>query len=227
MSVHLDYDEPVLGYHRVVAALAADRAAPGGAVADFGCGPGQILGELAARRRDLRLVGVDGDDECLRRAGERCQIAELVLADLERPVRATVGGPFDVIVSSHALEHVADPVTALVSWSELLTDDGCLVIAVPNSLQPIMLARALVGRPKANEGHYYIWDRATFDNFCRLAGFRIVDRALDYVPLVPVRVRRRVPGLAGVERALLRPLPQFANSHIVVLEPDRRRAALN
>ncbi len=227
MSVHLDYDEPVLGYHRTVASLAADRAGPGGSVADFGCGPGQILGQLAALRADLRLVGVDGDDECLRRAAQRCQAADLVLADLEAPDGAMLGGPFDVIVSSHALEHLADPVAALASWAKLLAPGGCLVIAVPNSLQPIMLARALVGRPKANEGHYYIWDRATFDNFCRLAGFSIVDRALDYVPLVPVRVRRRLPGLAGVERALLRPLPQFANSHIVVLEPAARHAALN
>jgi len=115
---------------------------------------------------------------------------------------------------------MADPVAALHRWAELVGPGGCLVIAVPNSLQPIMMARALVRRPWANEGHYFIWDRATFENFCRLAGFRIVERAIDYVPLVPVRVRRRFPPVAGLERGLLRPLPQFSNSHIVVLEPE-------
>lgn len=226
MSVHLNYDEPVLGYHSIVARLAAERAPTGATVVDLGCGPGQILGELARQpeRDDLDLVGIDGDDECLRLAGRRCPRARLINADLEHPPdRSLIGGPIDVIVSSHALEHVADPAAVLAGWADLLTPDGCLVIAVPNSLQPIMLARALVRRPKANEGHYYIWDRATFENFCRLAGFRIVDQAVDYVPLVPVRVRRRAPMVAAVERALLQPLPQFSNSHIVVLEPSNER----
>lgn len=223
MPVHLDYDEPVLGYHHIVAALAAERAPAGATVADFGCGPGQILGQLSTLRDDVRLIGVDGDEECLRRAGLRCPRAEFVQADLNRPetiaIDAGDGGGIDVIVSSHALEHLADPVAAMAKWAELLTPGGCLVIAVPNALQPILLSRALVRRPQANDGHYYIWDRATFENFCRLAGFRIVQRAVDYVPLVPVRVRRRLPALATLERALVKPLPQFANSHIVVLEP--------
>jgi SAM-dependent methyltransferase len=223
MPVHLDYDEPVLGYHRIVAALAAERAPSGATVADFGCGPGQILGQLSALRDDVRLIGVDGDEECLRRAGRRCPRAELIQADLERP--GTIGSDtgdgdgIDVIVSSHALEHLSDPVAAMAMWAELLNPKGCLVIAVPNALQPILLSRALVRRPQANDGHYYIWDRATFENFCRLAGFRTVQRAVDYVPLVPVRVRRRLPAVAALERVLVKPLPQFTNSHIVVLEP--------
>lgn len=233
MSPHLDYDEPVLGYHRIVAALAAGRAPVGATVADFGCGPGQILGQLAARRDDVRLVGIDGDHECLRRAAIRCPRADLAIADLSRAeaIRAGLDAAatgvegIDVIVSSHALEHLSDPVAAMAQWADLLNPGGCLVIAVPNALQPIMLARALVRREKANDGHYYIWDRATFENFCRLAGFRILQRAVDYVPLVPVRVRQRIPGLATVERALVGLLPQFANSHIVVLEPVGARSA--
>lgn len=226
MPIHLDYDEPVLGYHEIVAALAAERAGPSATVADLGCGPGQLLGELARRRPDLELVGIDGDPECLRRAGLRCPAATLVEIDLERPTGGLVGpGTVDVVVSSHALEHLADPVAALRGWADLVRPDGCLIIAVPNSLQPIMMARALVRRPWANEGHYYIWDRATFENFCRLAGFRIVERSVDYVPLVPVRVRRRLPAIAAIERALLRPLPQFSNSHIVVLERTGSAAA--
>ena len=221
MIKHLDYDEPVLGYHRVLADLAAELAEDGAAVADIGCGPGQILGQLADRRPDLRLTGIDGDDECLRRARERCPNARVVKADIEQlGVDVPVGDRFQVLISSHALEHLADPVRALNRWRQLLTPGGKIVLAVPNSLQPLMMARALARRPKANDGHYYIWDRATFENFCRLAGFRIVDRALDYVPLVPVRIRNRIPAIASVERGLLTPLPQFSNSHIVTLEPN-------
>ncbi|MEM7273373.1 MAG: class I SAM-dependent methyltransferase [Actinomycetota bacterium] len=217
---HLDYDEPVLRYHAILADLVADLAGPDEAVIDIGCGPGQILSQIAARRPDLRLVGVDGDAECLRRAADRCPTATFVEGNIQRldEVELPLDG-FPLIVSSHALEHVPDPVGALQSWQRRLGPGGRLVIAVPNSLQPLLLARALARRPKANEGHYYIWDRATFENFCQLAGFRIVDRAVDYVPLAPVRVRERLPVIARAERTLLGPLPQFSNSHIVVLEP--------
>lgn len=226
---HLDYDEPVLGYHRIVADL-ADRQAPfSGRVLDAGCGPGQILGLLAELRADLDLVGIDGDDECLRLAKQRCPKATLIQDDIAdpssdditSPSTGDIDGRFDAIVSSHSLEHLADPVGALHRWRSLLTDDGRLVVAVPNSLQPLLLARALLRRPKANDGHYYIWDQPTFENFCRLAGFEILCSTSDYVPLVPVRIRRRLPVIATVERLLLRALPQFSNSHILVLAPAR------
>lgn len=220
MIKHLDYDEPVLGYHMVLADLAASLADEGASVADIGCGPGQILSKLAEKRPDLRLTGIDGDAECLRRAEVRCPSIRAVMADIEHlATDIPAGDRYQVLISSHALEHLADPVRALKQWQQLLTPGGKIVLAVPNSLQPLMMARALARRPKANDGHYYIWDRATFENFCRLAGFRIVDRALDYVPLVPVRIRNRVPAIASVERGLLTPLPQFSNSHIVTLEP--------
>ncbi len=217
---HLDYDEPVLRYHRIVADL-ADRQAPfQGRMLDVGCGPGQILGRLSEIRPDLDLVGVDGDDECLRRAKLRCPTATVIQDDLEKPASDDLAaGGFNVIVSSHSLEHIADPVGALQRWRDLLADRGRLVVAVPNSLQPLLLARALARRPKANDGHYYIWDRPTFENFCRLAGFKVLVSTKDYVPLTTVAIRRRIPPIAMLERALLRPLPQFSNSHIVVLAP--------
>lgn len=226
VPIHLDYDEPVLGYHRVVAGLAASLAPPGGSVVDIGCGPGQLIGELAGRRHDLDLTGIDGDDECLRRAAERCPTATLRCDDIGRLTDLGREPLFDVVVSSHALEHLPDPVAALQRWASLLRQGGRLVIAVPNSLQPPLLGRALVRRPWANDGHFYIWDRATFENFCRLAGFQVHGTAVDYVPLVPVRIRRRLPGIAGLERALVRLLPQFSNSHIAVLSPGEAMATV-
>ncbi|MGH1487956.1 MAG: class I SAM-dependent methyltransferase [Acidimicrobiales bacterium] len=217
---HLNYDEPVLRYHQIVAQTTADLAPFGGRVADLGCGPGQVIASLRNLRSDLAILGVDGDTECLRLAKQRCPEAALVQDDIECPASDDVWDEsFDVIMSSHSLEHIADPVGALGRWREMLADDGKLVIAVPNSLQPLLLAGALGRRPKANAGHYFIWDRATFENFCRLAGFRILQSTFDYVPLATVRLRNRLPMIAKAERALLKVAPQFSNSHIVVLQP--------
>ncbi|MEM7341935.1 MAG: class I SAM-dependent methyltransferase, partial [Actinomycetota bacterium] len=179
---HLDYDEPVLGYHRIVAAQVAAVAPVGGRVADLGCGPGQVLAELRRLRPDLKLVAVDDDPQCLRLAEARTATAEPVRADITQVTDDLIGRP-DVIVSCHSLEHLPDPVGALGQWSRLLSAEGRLVVAVPNAHQPLMLARSLFRRPKANEGHYYIWDRATFDTFCRLTGMAVEARSVDYVPL--------------------------------------------
>ncbi len=220
---HLEYDEPVLTYHEIIAGFLAELAPTGGRVVDLGCGPGQILAGVRALRPDLELVGIDGDPTCLGLTADRVDGVETHQADITRPPESIVGRP-DVIVSSHSLEHLADPVGALHHWSKLLPFDGRLVVAVPNSHQPLLLARSLGRRPKSNEGHYYIWDRATFDNFCQLAGVEIVDRALDYVPLVNVKTRERFRSITKAERGLLKVVPMFSNSHIVVLRPADRRA---
>ena len=88
---HLEYDEPVLRYHEIVAEVAAGIADPRATVLDLGCGPGQILGELSERRDDLQLCGIDGDEECLARAKSRAPSAELLIDDIAHEVRYREG----------------------------------------------------------------------------------------------------------------------------------------
>jgi SAM-dependent methyltransferase len=214
---HLDYDEPVLRYHRLVATEVAAAAPPDGTVVDMGCGPGQTLGQLARLRPDLKLTGVDGDSTCLELARTRASKATLLEGDIQ-----TLDGlrfdDVDIVYSSHALEHLAHPVDALHRWADLLNADGVLIVAVPNSHQPIFLAFSVFRLGRINEGHFYSWDRATFANFCRLAGFDTVAWIEDYVPLLPARWRTRLPLVARFEVFLLRLFPRFSNSHIAVLK---------
>lgn len=39
---------------------------------------------------------------------------------------------YDFVVSSHALEHMANPLQALAEWTRVLKDEGLLVLVVPN-----------------------------------------------------------------------------------------------
>lgn len=41
-------------------------------------------------------------------------------------------GAYDFVLSSHMLEHTANPILALSEWKRLLTEDGALVLLVPN-----------------------------------------------------------------------------------------------
>lgn len=41
-------------------------------------------------------------------------------------------GAYDFVLSSHMLEHTANPILALSEWKRLLTDDGTLVLLLPD-----------------------------------------------------------------------------------------------
>lgn len=42
------------------------------------------------------------------------------------------GAPFDVVLSSHTLEHLANPLLALSEWKRIVGNDGHLVLVVPH-----------------------------------------------------------------------------------------------
>lgn len=44
-------------------------------------------------------------------------------------------GAYDFVLSSHMLEHTANPILALSEWKRLLTEDGALVLLLPNKSQ--------------------------------------------------------------------------------------------
>lgn len=43
----------------------------------------------------------------------------------------TVPGTYDLILASHVLEHIANPLKALLAWKRLLNDNGRLVLILP------------------------------------------------------------------------------------------------
>ena len=60
-----------------------------------------------------------------RAPGQRFIRAATELGDLD-------GAPFDVVLSSHTLEHVANPLLALSEWRRVLASPGHLVLVVPH-----------------------------------------------------------------------------------------------
>lgn len=94
-------------YYERVGTLVAQRLAdlPSGLVLDFGCGPGILASFYARCCPHLRLVGVDRSPVSVETA--RARAAELKSANLRFEVGdcpdALPAGPFDVILSTHAL----------------------------------------------------------------------------------------------------------------------------
>jgi len=112
-------------YGRLAADVAA-VASHGGSVLDVGTGPGILLAELAARRPDLQLTGVDLSTDMIAAATRN-------LRPFEERACARVGDvtslpfpdrSFDLIVSSLSLHHWDHPEAAVPELARVLRPGG-------------------------------------------------------------------------------------------------------
>ena len=97
-------------------------------ILDIGCGAG-ALGAALKARQDCVVVGLEKDRKAAAVAEDR--LDEVLVANVERPPK--IEGSFDCIICADILEHLADPARVLTWARELLTDDGVLLISIPNS----------------------------------------------------------------------------------------------
>ena len=120
----------VRGLYRRLAADIAVAAPQGAAVLDIGTGPGVLLVELAQRRPDLRLTGVD-------LSADMIAAAQRNVAPFGDRVTAQTGdatslpfadGSFDLIVSSLSLHHWDEPAAAVPELARVLRPGGRVVI---------------------------------------------------------------------------------------------------
>jgi ubiquinone/menaquinone biosynthesis C-methylase UbiE len=116
--------------YRRLATDVAEVAPDGGAVLDVGTGPGILLVELAARRPDLRLTGVDLSPDMVSAATrniepfrERASARVGDVTDLPFPDRS-----FDLIVSSLSLHHWDRPDAAVPELARILRPGGRVYI---------------------------------------------------------------------------------------------------
>ena len=146
-------------FYRAVADELLAALPPGAAVLDVGTGPGRLLVDLARRRPDVRLVGVDPSEDMVRRgrhhvraAGLEERIAFHTVAAESLPFPAAA---FDVVVSTLSAHHWADPAAAINEQARVLRPGGQLRVYDLRSeglddLTPL-LASALPGTVQAHK----------------------------------------------------------------------------
>jgi SAM-dependent methyltransferase len=109
-----------------LAELAAEhcRGVPARAF-EVGAGYGYNLNALKALYPDLLLFTDELDES-------------IVLPDEIRRADLSNGGPYDIVILSHVLEHFADPKQVLTAALNALSKEGIVVIEVPNDVPGIV-----------------------------------------------------------------------------------------
>jgi 2-polyprenyl-3-methyl-5-hydroxy-6-metoxy-1,4-benzoquinol methylase len=102
-----------------------DSAAP--RLLDFGCGDGAVL--RMARAFGFEAAGIDVSAS---RSGAARNDGYAIHADFEALDDASPA-PFDAIVLSQVLEHVAAPLDLLQALRKRLSEDGVIFVAVPDT----------------------------------------------------------------------------------------------
>ena len=102
-------------------------------ILDVGCGTGGNARLLREAFPDRKVYGVTVSES------ERAAAAQLMVrcwvADVEKELPSELAAMrFDSIICSHVLEHLRAPAAAVQRLAQLLTDEGVLLIAVPNVL---------------------------------------------------------------------------------------------
>lgn len=111
-------------------------------ILDVGCGNGIIslhLGKLG-----FDVTGIDVSEKTIGNARKNNQYPNVKFYVKSAEDLVASGEKFDAIICSEVLEHLRNPGALLSVLSQSLTDDGILIVTVPNGKGP---REALVTRP--------------------------------------------------------------------------------
>jgi SAM-dependent methyltransferase len=151
----------VLG--RLNAAKFAPFVGPSDHVLDYGAGTGDLLANLNCARK----VGVEINEAAVslcRKNHPEIEIANSL--DL-------VGGPFNVVITHHCLEHLAEPFKALRAILRAVRPGGMLIACVP--IDDWRLTRNQRWLASDRVRHLYTWTPLAFGHLLTEAGFVVRD----------------------------------------------------
>lgn len=114
-------------------------------VLEVGCAEGH-LGEALKATRSMVYDGI----EISRDAETAAMRIDTVF---RHPAAEVQAAPYDMVLSFHVLEHIADPAAELLQWHRLLANDGRVVLEVPNGSGHSLLA----SDENAEHLHQFTW----------------------------------------------------------------------
>ncbi|MEM6477735.1 MAG: class I SAM-dependent methyltransferase [Pseudomonadota bacterium] len=200
-----------------------------GRVLDVGCGGGDNAKRLREIAPDIEVVG-------LTHSAEEAEIAAGLMTaihviDLEKDLTdenmAGWGAPFDLLLFSHVLEHLPDPVMVLRRCLTRLKPGAHALIAVPNVLEWRTRMQFLRGNfIYADHGimdrthmRFFTFETAPKELISPINGLELVDRkGRGSVPLGPLRKLSAGKGLwTAIDKLGTARRPNFCARETVML----------
>lgn len=198
-------------------------------VLDIGCGGGDNARQLRRAHTGIEIVGLTHNTDEARIAAAHMDAVHVV--DLEQGLSDAAidkwGEPFDLLLFSHVLEHLADPVTVLRRCLTRLAPGGYTLIAVPNVLEWRTRMQFLRGRfIYADHGimdrthmRFFTYNSASIELISPIRGLELLERqGCGSVPLGPLRRIGVARGLcAAFDQAGVRLIPNFCCREVALL----------
>ncbi len=138
-------------------------------ILDVGCGDGNILDRVKEAFPDANTFGIEPNSKAAALAAKRHEIFEGVFEDYRTDLN------FDLIFSSHVVEHVELPINFLKNIRLALKDDGVAIIDTPNidCLQFEIFSKHWGGLHSPR--HWTLFDKKTLGDSAKKAGFNIME----------------------------------------------------
>ncbi len=161
-------------------------------VLDVGCNTGALGAAYRRLNPRARLLGIDKDPKAAGQAARR--LDQVAVVDVEHdPMPFALDGPIDCIVYGDVLEHLRDPWPVLRRHAEALSDDGTMLICVPNMQHWSFADRLLRGTWK------YEPAGLLDETHLRWFSLETMREGLEAVGLVPHEVSPRVFDAASAQ----------------------------
>jgi len=125
------YEQRFADYWLKALPEARERLEAGGRALDVGCGSGRVCIALAKAFPAAEIVGIDPDEESIRRAKAASQ--EKIRFEAKTTAHVERGTGFDLVTLCDALHDLAAPLAVLREIRALLKPDGTLFIIEPRA----------------------------------------------------------------------------------------------
>lgn len=215
---HIDINslQRPLPYHDLISDLAIELSQDNEKILDIGCGIGQICYEIG-RRGTREIHAADAYQICLDKTKALANVEKTYLIEeYSFNVRTSIDGLFSVVIMSHVLEHMLNPVQAVRDALSLVENKGHLILAVPNPARPSVLMSNITKTHYVNRGHVVAWDMSHWINFLEnILKLNVVSYHHDYIS---IKGANRFPGIASAGKMLGKILPWWCFSNIAVIK---------
>lgn len=104
-------------------------------VLDVGCGSGILL-TIPVASYGYEVLGIDIHEESIQYANKLNPYKNLKFEIIEVEQLASASEEYDIIICSEVLEHLAHPERLLNNLRELISEDGIVIITIPNGFGP-------------------------------------------------------------------------------------------